>query len=112
VISWEMLGFRSTAESTSGSSLSDELSVGSRIGQNANEQELAADPPSDWNGILAGEVKSVLPKDEPLTPGILYVGVAGLAGSVLARNSEHHICAHGAISFLNKTRLQGTFCFV
>ncbi|KAJ9107177.1 hypothetical protein QFC19_002837 [Naganishia cerealis] len=29
---------------------------------------------------------SVLPKDEPLTPGILYIGVAGLAGSVLARN--------------------------
>lgn len=33
MISWEMLGFRSTAESTSGSSLSDELSVSSRIGQ-------------------------------------------------------------------------------
>lgn len=35
---------------------------------------------------VIGEVKSVIPKDEPLTPGILYIGVAGLAGSVLARN--------------------------
>ncbi|KAJ9112696.1 hypothetical protein QFC22_006198 [Naganishia vaughanmartiniae] len=34
----------------------------------------------------SGEFKSVLPKNEPLTPGILYIGVAGLAGSVLARN--------------------------
>jgi hypothetical protein len=34
----------------------------------------------------SGEVKSVIAKDEPLTPGILYIGVAGLAGSVLARN--------------------------
>jgi organizing structure protein 2 len=37
---------------------------------------------------VTGEVKSVLPKDESLTPGILYVGVAGLAGSVLARNRK------------------------
>lgn len=38
--------------------------------------------------VCVGEVKSVIPKDEPLTPGILYVGVAGLAGSVLARNRK------------------------
>jgi organizing structure protein 2 len=48
----------------------------------------------EFNGLtvawltFTGEVKSVLPKDEPLTPGILYVGVAGLAGSVFARNRE------------------------
>jgi len=42
-----------------------------------------------WVGFerrVEREVKSVLPKDEPLTPGILYIGVAGLAGSVIARN--------------------------
>ncbi|ORX35784.1 apolipo protein O-domain-containing protein [Kockovaella imperatae] len=31
------------------------------------------------------EVKSVLPKDESLTPGIIYVLIAGLTGSVLTR---------------------------
>ncbi|KAN0065494.1 hypothetical protein ACQY0O_001331 [Thecaphora frezii] len=31
------------------------------------------------------EVKSVIPNDEPLTPGLLYVGVATLAGSVFTR---------------------------
>lgn len=36
----------------------------------------------------AAEIRSIIAKDEPLTPGILYVGVAGLAGSVIARNRE------------------------
>ena len=31
-------------------------------------------------------MKSLIAPDEPLTPGILYVGVATLTGSVLARN--------------------------
>ena len=31
-------------------------------------------------------MKSLVAPDEPLTPGILYVGVATLTGSVLARN--------------------------
>ncbi|GHJ89446.1 hypothetical protein NliqN6_5848 [Naganishia liquefaciens] len=39
-----------------------------------------------WERVVEREVKSVIAKDEPLTPGILYIGVAGLAGSVLARN--------------------------
>ena len=36
-------------------------------------------PPSD-------RVKSLIAPDEPLTPGLLYVGVASLTGSILARN--------------------------
>lgn len=35
--------------------------------------------------LTSGEVKSVLPPDEPLTPGIIYVLIAGLTGSVLSR---------------------------
>lgn len=35
---------------------------------------------------MIGRVKSLVAPDEPLTPGILYVGVATLTGSVLARN--------------------------
>lgn len=34
----------------------------------------------------ADRIKSLIAPDEPLTPGILYVGVATLTGSVLARN--------------------------
>lgn len=33
-----------------------------------------------------GKVKEIIPADEPTTPGILYVGVATLTGSVLGRN--------------------------
>lgn len=33
----------------------------------------------------SGEIKSVLPADESLTPGIIYVLIAGLSGSVLTR---------------------------
>jgi hypothetical protein len=80
-----MLVSRSIVESTSGSSLSDELSVSTRTGKFIDH---AADPPNGSDDVFVGEVNSVLPKDEPLTPGILYVGVAGLAGSVLARNSK------------------------
>lgn len=32
------------------------------------------------------EVKSVVAQDEPLTPGIIYVLIAGLTGSVITRN--------------------------
>lgn len=32
-----------------------------------------------------GEVKAVLPRDEALTPGIIYVLIAGLTGSVISR---------------------------
>ncbi len=34
------------------------------------------------------KVKELVPKDEPITPGILYVGVATLAGSVFGRYRE------------------------
>lgn len=35
--------------------------------------------------LTLGEVKQVVPKDEKLTPGIIYVLIAGLTGSVLTR---------------------------
>ncbi|CDO71079.1 hypothetical protein BN946_scf184844.g83 [Trametes cinnabarina] len=44
---------------------------------------------SRWIGVeqaVETKVKSLIAPDEPLTPGILYVGVATLTGSVLARN--------------------------
>ncbi|KAM5543506.1 hypothetical protein V8D89_002757 [Ganoderma adspersum] len=44
---------------------------------------------SRWIGIeqaVESRVKSLIAPDEPLTPGILYVGVATLTGSVVARN--------------------------
>ncbi|KAH9852398.1 apolipo protein O-domain-containing protein [Lenzites betulinus] len=44
---------------------------------------------SRWIGVeqaVESRVKSLVAHDEPLTPGILYVGVATLTGSVLARN--------------------------
>ncbi|GAC71498.1 predicted dehydrogenase [Moesziomyces antarcticus T-34] len=34
---------------------------------------------------VEGEVKSLIPDTEPLTPGLLYVGVATLAGSIFTR---------------------------
>ncbi|CAL1697432.1 unnamed protein product [Somion occarium] len=44
---------------------------------------------SSWIGVeqaVEKRVKSLIDPEEPLTPGILYVGVATLTGSVLARN--------------------------
>ncbi|TFY56832.1 hypothetical protein EVG20_g8772, partial [Dentipellis fragilis] len=41
-----------------------------------------------WIGIeqaVESRVKSLIAPDEPLTPGILYAGIAALSGSVLAR---------------------------
>lgn len=35
---------------------------------------------------MADRVKLLIPPEEPLTPGLLYVGVATLTGSVIARN--------------------------
>ena len=35
---------------------------------------------------LLGRVKSIVVPEEPLTPGLLYVGVSALTGSILARN--------------------------
>ena len=35
---------------------------------------------------LSDRVKSILVPEEPLTPGLLYVGVSALTGSILARN--------------------------
>lgn len=35
---------------------------------------------------LTGRMKSLVAPEEPLTPGLLYVGVATLTGSVIARN--------------------------
>lgn len=34
------------------------------------------------------QVKDLIPKDEPMTPGLLYVGIATLTGSVLGRSRE------------------------
>lgn len=34
---------------------------------------------------VEGQVKSLIPASEPLTPGLLYVGVATLAGSIFTR---------------------------
>ena len=33
-------------------------------------------------------MKAIVAKDEPMTPGLLYVGVATLTGSVLGRRRE------------------------
>jgi len=44
---------------------------------------------SKWIGIehaIESRVKSLIVPEEPLTPGILYVGVATLTGSIIARN--------------------------
>ena len=36
--------------------------------------------------LLLDRVKALIAPDEPLTPALLYVGVASLSGSILARN--------------------------
>ncbi|KAI0065008.1 hypothetical protein BV25DRAFT_1989730 [Artomyces pyxidatus] len=44
---------------------------------------------SKWIGLeqaVEHRVKSIIAPDEPLTPGLLYVGVASLTGSIFARN--------------------------
>ncbi|KAI0076421.1 hypothetical protein K474DRAFT_1684801 [Panus rudis PR-1116 ss-1] len=44
---------------------------------------------SEWIGVeqaVEHRVKSLVAHDEPLTPGVLYVGVATLTGSILARS--------------------------
>lgn len=44
-----------------------------------------------WIGVerrVERRVLDILPRDEPLTPGWLYVGVATLAGSVFGRYRE------------------------
>jgi len=44
---------------------------------------------SKWIGVeeaVEHRVKSIIPKDEAFTPGILYIGVAALAGSIFARS--------------------------
>ena len=43
-------------------------------------------PPPTNRPSHTDRIKSLIAPDEPLTPGILYVGVATLTGSVLARN--------------------------
>ncbi|KAF5372953.1 hypothetical protein D9758_001574 [Tetrapyrgos nigripes] len=44
---------------------------------------------SKWIGVehaVEHRVKSIISPEEPLTPGILYVGVATLSGSIIGRN--------------------------
>jgi len=44
---------------------------------------------SKWIGVeqaVERRVKSIIVPEEPLTPGLLYVGVSALTGSILARN--------------------------
>jgi len=44
---------------------------------------------SEWIGIehaVEHRIKALIAPDEPLTPALLYVGVASLSGSILARN--------------------------
>lgn len=46
---------------------------------------------SRWIGVerrVEKRVLDILPADEPLNPGVLYVGIATLAGSVFGRYSE------------------------
>jgi MICOS complex subunit MIC26 len=38
------------------------------------------------NSLFLDRVKALIAPDEPLTPALLYVGVASLSGSILARN--------------------------
>lgn len=41
-----------------------------------------------WIGVehaVERQVKEIIPEDEPMTPGLLYVGVATLTGSVIGR---------------------------
>ncbi|EIN05639.1 hypothetical protein PUNSTDRAFT_54573 [Punctularia strigosozonata HHB-11173 SS5] len=55
----------------------------------ANTHARAQDLVSKWIGVehaVESRVKSILDPTEPLTPGILYVGVATLTGSIVARN--------------------------
>jgi organizing structure protein 2 len=40
----------------------------------------------NFSPLSAGRVKSIIAPDEAVTPGLLYSGVAGLTGSILARN--------------------------
>jgi len=43
---------------------------------------------SKWIGVeeaVESRIKSLLSKDEPLTPGVLYIGVATLTGSIIGR---------------------------
>lgn len=54
---------------------------------------------NSWIGVekrIEARVKSLIPADEPLTPGLLYVGVATLAGSVFTRfrksSPPHLLC--------------------
>ncbi|KAG8928324.1 hypothetical protein FRC02_007079 [Tulasnella sp. 418] len=47
-----------------------------------------------WIGVehaVEKQIKDLIPSDEPLTPGLLYVGVATLTGSVLGRNRSFPI---------------------
>lgn len=39
-----------------------------------------------YNSFILDRVKALVAPDEPLTPALLYVGVASLSGSILARN--------------------------
>lgn len=46
---------------------------------------------SKWIGVerrVERQVLDIIPRDEALNPGLLYVGVATLAGSVFGRYSE------------------------
>jgi MICOS complex subunit MIC26 len=45
--------------------------------------------------IFLGRVKALIAPDEPLTPVLLYVGVALLSGSILARNRS--VLTHGLL---------------
>jgi MICOS complex subunit MIC26 len=45
---------------------------------------------SSIDSLRIDRVKSIIPKDETFTPGILYIGVAALAGSIFARSRKCH----------------------
>ncbi|CAE6480631.1 unnamed protein product [Rhizoctonia solani] len=56
------------------------------IGQTRRILARAAEESKDGvQGVIATRIKSLISPEEPLTPGILYVGVAALSGSVFAR---------------------------
>lgn len=55
-----------------------------------------------YNPLFLDRVKALIAPDEPLTPALLYVGVASLSGSILARNR----------SVLTRVILPPTFLFL
>ena len=57
-----------------------------RVRSHISNLEGLADVLCSWNCAFTDRVKSIISPNESLTPNLLYVGVATLTGSILARN--------------------------